>query len=74
MLLLLMVDKFLVLLRLAEVSDANHNLDAYFPVISDVRIQGYKRKKGSLIAELTQALLHGGTKHGALIKIAATLT
>jgi len=30
-----------------------------------------KREKGSLIAELTQALLHGGIKHGALIKIAA---
>ena len=45
MLLLLMVDKFLVLLRLGEVSDANHNLDVYFPVFSDVRIQGYKKRK-----------------------------
>ena len=45
MLLLLMVDKFLVLLRLGEVSDANHNLDVYFPVVSDVHIQGYKKKE-----------------------------
>ncbi len=48
MLLLMMVDKFLVLFRLAEVSDANHNLDVYFPVLlvfSDVRVQGYKKKE-----------------------------
>jgi hypothetical protein len=46
MLLLMMVDPFwhrMVLLRLAEVGYANHNLDVYFTVFSDVRIQGYKK-------------------------------
>ncbi len=47
---------------LLKVGDAIHiDLDVYFPVFSDISIQGYK-KEGKLIAELAQALPHGGIK------------
>ena len=60
----------MVLLRLGEVSDANHNLDVTFQSSLMCASRDINIKKGGLIAELTQALLHVGTKHSALIKIA----
>lgn len=45
----------------SKVGDAIENDDIYSPVFSDVHIQGYK-ERGKLIADLTQALLHGGIK------------